>query len=162
MRWEHRDQRVSRNCYTEHTFQIEPTVLRPKGREVTVRVTFGMHCFTRDPREGEAVLPCQVYHRNKEGRLFCEERTHLGKDLPGIIASILDRNCFETDRKNHVLFSSAQIANGDEYAVFFTLRRASSDVVWDANMMVLSAHPRRGFRPGGKPKKFRHLLRAFA
>lgn len=141
------------------TYELAPTVARPKGREVVVRVNFGMHCFTRAASDGEIVRPCQVYRRNKEGRLFCPDRTVLGKDLARIIATILERNCYETNRKNRVLFSSAQTTNGDEYAVFFTLRRASTHLAWDVNMTVLSAHPRRGFRPGGKPDKFKALLR---
>lgn len=144
---------------TQQAYSLPPTVMRPKGRDVVVRISFSLHCFTRDPEPEENVRPCQVYHKNKEGRLFCPKRSQLGRDLRRIIESILERNCFETDRKNHVLFSSAQTTNGDEYAVFFTLRRASKNLDWDVNMMVLSAHPRQGFRPGGKPDKFKDLLR---
>jgi hypothetical protein len=144
---------------SRHAYQLPPTVMRPRLQNVDVRVTFSMHCFTRDPREGEVVRPCQIYHKNKEGRLFCATRTELGRGLSNIIATILERNCFLTDRKNHVLFSSGRTENGDEYAVFFTLARASSNLDWDVNMTVLSAHPRQGFRPRGKPLKFRDLLR---
>jgi hypothetical protein len=80
--------------------------------------------------------------------------------LPRIVEGILERNCFSTDRRNHVLFSSAQTSNGQEYAVFFVLRRAPPERDWDATLMVLSAHSRAGFRPGGKPTKFKDLLRA--
>jgi hypothetical protein len=141
-----------------HTFTLPPTLKRPKAQKVVVRVTFGIHCFTRAPRADEQVEPCQIYHKNPEGRLFCAYRCAFGTELPKIIETILDRNCYETDRKNHVLFSSAQTADGQEYAVFFVLSRASG-ADCDVNMMVLSAHTRQRFRPSGKPDKFRHLLR---
>lgn len=145
---------------SRHTFSLPPTIMRPKAIEVIVNVTYKLHCFTRDAEPGEEVKDCQIYHSNREGRLFCEKRHHLGKDLPRIMASILDRNCFVTNRANHVLFSSAQTSDGDEYAVFFVLSRAAAASPCQANVMVISAHRRQGFRPGGRPDKFRDLLRA--
>lgn len=139
-------------------FRLAPTVARPKAREVVVRVSFSLHCFTRAAVSGEVVSECQIYHKNEQGRLFCPQRHGLGFELGRILDSILDKNCYLTDQKNRVLFSAVQSLAGDEYAVFFTLRRASKCTGADANMMVLSAHARAGFRPGGKPAKFRYLL----
>ena len=141
-----------------HPFTLPPTTSRPKARQVQVRASYSMHCFTRNPEPGETIRPCQIYCRNPSGRLFSPERAELGRSLPAIVAGLLERNCFATDRRNHVLFCPAQLENGDEYAIFFALRTASPAVEWDANLMILSAHARRGFRPGGKPEKFRNLL----
>lgn len=140
------------------TYRLPPTVMRP-ATDATVRVTYGMHCFTRGPSDGEVITPDRIYFKNPEGRVFCPDRWELTADLPRIINTILERNCFETDRRNHVLFSTAQTESGEEYAVFFALRRAGPDVEWDANLMVISAHRRDGFRKPGKPQKFRELLR---
>lgn len=141
-----------------HTYELQPTLSRPNPRQVQVRSSFSLHCFTRTPEAGEQVQPCQVYCRNPAGRVFSFERAELGRALPEIVASLPDRNCYATDRRNHVLFCPTQLPNGDEYAVFFALRKASPDTDWDANLMILSAHARRGFRPGGKPEKVRNLL----
>lgn len=141
-----------------HTYRLPPTVKRPKARDVVVRVTFGIHCFTRKAYADEVVNPHQIYCRNSEGRLFCATRWEWGKNLPEILDTLLDKKCFETDRRNHVLFSSAHTAGGDEYALFFVLRAASQSAEQDAKMMVLSAHSRKGFRPPGRPDSFRFLL----
>lgn len=141
------------------TYRLPPTVLRP-SRDALVLVTYSLHCFTRSPKTGEVVAPEAVYHRNREGRLFCQTRWEYSQDLPRIVNTILERRCFRTDRRNHVLFSSAQTEAGQEYAVFFVLKAAAEGRDWDATMMVLSAHPREGFRPRGKPSKYRELLRA--
>ena len=140
-------------------YRLPATIMRP-ATDVVVRVTYGLHCFTRGAKDGEAISPEQVYFRNKEGRLFCPTRWELTSDLPRMINTILERSCFETDRRNHVMFSSAQTAQGEEYAVFFALRGASPDRGWNATLLVISAHPRDGFKKHGKPKKFRELLRA--
>lgn len=140
------------------TFRLPPTIMRP-STDVVVRVTYGEHCFTRMPKPGEAFAAGDVYSE-REGRLFCPTRWAMSADLPRIVASILDRNCFETDRQNHVLFSRAQTTDGQEYAVFFVVRAAPAGRDWNATLMVLSAHSRAGFRPGGKPVKFRNVLRA--
>ncbi|BCT91587.1 hypothetical protein LYSHEL_06110 [Lysobacter helvus] len=142
------------------TYRLPPTATRPRARDVTVGVKFGLHCFTRRAAANESAEPCAIYHANPEGRIFCETRHAMGEELPRIVATMLDRNCYLTDRRNHVLFSTVRTEAGEDYAVFFALRRASPKTGLDANLMVLSAHPRRGFRPGGKPDKFRHLLRA--
>lgn len=144
------------DCF--HTYRLPPTTRRPKPRNVIVRVTFGIHCFTRTAKPGETVDPRQIYYRNHEGRIFCPIRWELGKSLPTMCGALLEKNCFQTDRRNHVFFSSAQTIGGDEYAVFFVLRKASQAVTHDVNMMVLSAHPRHGFRPPGQPTKFGYLL----
>lgn len=141
------------------TYQLPRTVMQ-RPRDVVVRVTYGMHCFTRDPKPEEEVNAGNVYFRNPEGRVFCVDRWTLTTDLPRIMDSFLERTCWETDRRNHVLFSSAQTADGKEYAVFFALRGASPGRDWDATLLVISAHARDGFKKRGKPQKGRELLRS--
>lgn len=141
------------------TYRLPPTIMRP-ALDVTVRVTYGMHCFTRGPKPGEVFPAENIYFNNKEGRCFCPDRWTLTSDLPHMVNSILERSCFETDRRNHVMFSTAQTTGGEEYAVFFALRGASPGRDWNATLLVISAHARDGFRKRGKPKKFRELLRA--
>lgn len=140
-------------------YRLPATITRP-ARTVVVRVTYGLHCFTRDPDDGESFSPEDVYHRNVEGRLFCPHRWRLSMDLPQIIQTILERRCWDAERRNHVMFSSAQTVDGEEYAIFFALRGAGQGVDWDATLLVISAHARAGFNKRGKPKKFRELLRA--
>jgi hypothetical protein len=140
-------------------FRLPATTRRP-SRDIQVRVTYGLHCFTRDPKPDEQFPPSAVYFRNREQRLFCADRWMWSLALPGIVRTIDQRNCYETNRRNHVLFSTATCDNGDEYAVFFAVRRAGSDVPQDLNMLLISAHARRGFRPGGKPDKVRDVMRA--
>lgn len=141
------------------TYHLRPTVMRP-ARNVVVRVTYGMHCFTRQPKLGEVVDPASIYFKNAEGRLFCSDRWALTAELPRMIETFLERNCWETDRRNHVMFSNARAADGSEYAVFFALRGASAGREWDATLLVISAHPRDRFKKRGKPLKGREILRS--
>lgn len=139
-------------------FQLPMTTTRP-AQSVGILVTYSLHCFTRSPRDGEGYLLRDVYYRNPEGRLFCSDRWTLSLGLPDIIRSLPNRNCFKTDRKNHVLFSKGQTENGDEYAVFFVVRR-KANAAQPLTINILSAHARTGFRPNTKPTKGRDIIRS--
>lgn len=123
-----------------------------------VQVIYGLHCFTRTPLPTEPITPDLIYHKNKEGRLFCETRWEHSMQLPTVISSLADRKCWLTDRRNHVMFSAIE-CDDSRYAIFFVLSRASDGYEWDANLLIVSAHTRQGFKPTGKPNRFRDLLR---
>lgn len=133
------------------------TITRP-ARMAVVNAFFGLHCFTRAPKDGEPAAPGMIYFKNAEGRLFCPIRWQHSQAIPGILASIADRKCWFTEKRNHVLFAAIE-GDQERYALFFVVSRAQVGAGWDANLNVISAHARPEFRPGGKPIKFRDILR---
>lgn len=136
---------------------LPATIMRPTSTH-DVHVTYGLHCFTKDPPPGP-VDPAHIYYRNPEGRVFCPARYQITLELGGIMATLVDRNCQEADRRNHVLFSTFVSRAGPQFAVFFKLSKAGGPAPWDANLMIISCHHRNGVKGLGKPIKFRDLLR---
>jgi hypothetical protein len=137
-------------------YQLPPSITQP-ARQYKVKVSYKLHCFSRDPKLGETYTPRQVIYKNREGRLFCEERWKCSYQLPSIIGQIQQKDCYPTDRNNYVIMSVATADGPQDYAVFFKVTAADSSE-WDANLTVISAHPKPGYRPRERAKPFNAIL----
>ena len=80
-----------------------------------------------------------VYSDARESRLFDFERYELSKRLPGIIESLSQRKCFQTDRSDFVtvdvILADATVVN---YHVYFTVSKATKKGF--INLFVSSAY----------------------
>jgi uncharacterized membrane protein YheB (UPF0754 family) len=105
---------------------------------ITVRVRFNDHCFTKRYNEHENTLndivPKQFSNRTEQ-RVFCKDRYLLSYQLPHIIKSLQNKRIASTRNGNLV---RTETAEGQTYAVFFTLRKFNARVV---DLFVVSAYP---------------------
>lgn len=111
------------------------------------QVKFSMHCFTRGPMKDEEAPEEFWYEGPDERRIFCFERYALSFQLPAIIRSMGDRNCYHTPNGN---FFTIELTTREgkrvEYEVYFNVSR-SSRKGW-LNLYVESAYARtRGIQP---------------
>lgn len=115
-------------------------------REYPCWVTFSCHCFTREPREGEAVTASCFYPAPKnEKRIFCKERYGLSFRLKGMIERHLSKGktkCFQTKVGNFfILESTDSEGKSVNYEVYF--RPYKSDThTRTVNIYIVSAYPR--------------------
>jgi hypothetical protein len=107
-----------------------------------VYVFFALHCFTRGLKENETPNPNLLYSDNREERVFDLHRYELSKHLPGIIASLLNRKCFNT---GHGTFLTIEVVdeNGKtvRYEIYLDIWRAKHNGC-SLKLAVRSAFPR--------------------
>lgn len=127
-------------------------------RKIRVNVSFGLHCFARDPLPSERVSDDCWYQDNRERRVFCQIRWELSKQLPGIIATLAKRRCMHTGREEFVTLEVPYQGRTLEYAVFFTVTKAGRADRADLNLFVNSAHERYDPLKYTKPIKFHFIL----
>ncbi|MEJ1342471.1 MAG: hypothetical protein RPU52_15325 [Candidatus Sedimenticola sp. (ex Thyasira tokunagai)] len=124
---------------------------RPE-RTYKFQVSFSMHCFSRDPLEGEVVVPGLWYEEEREKRVFCFDRHELSYQLPEIIRSMGDRVCWHTV---HGSFFTIELTTKEgeevEYEVYFDVTRATRKG-W-LNLIVKSAYVRTEDYASTQPKK---------
>lgn len=123
-----------------------------------VRVTYGLHCFTRAQLPGEQVNPTEWYSDSREKRVFCSLRWALSKQLPGIIASLAERRCIHTGREEFVTLEVVHQGRTFDYAVFFTVTKATKADGAHLNLYVNSAHERYDPLQYTKPISFKFIL----
>lgn len=127
-------------------------------RRLVLNVSYGLHCFARSPVEGEPVPDDCWYSDNRERRVFCLLRWQLSKQLPGIIETLSQRRCMHTGREEFVTLEVPHDGRMLEYAVFFTVTRASKAEGADLNLFVNSAHERHNKLNYNQPIKFHFIL----
>jgi hypothetical protein len=101
---------------------------------VTVNTRFHDHCFTEafDPLKHQKPVSSSQYSPH-EKRAFDPERYELSKNLPEFVRQICGKKITSTRNGN---LARVELANGDKYAIFFTLRRANNR---RADLFVVSA-----------------------
>jgi hypothetical protein len=128
------------------------------ARLYTVNVFFGLHCFTRDPEEGEKIPSCDAYSHFGEKRMFDVDRYELSKRLPDLVKTLTTRKCFHNKDRN--FFTIDIIAKNEQklpYEVYFTLSRSSKEGV--LTLRVVSAFCRtKGGHGRKQPIRFVILL----
>jgi hypothetical protein len=111
------------------------------ARDYTTDVVFGLHCFTRGPRDGERIDVALRYSDAREARIFDFQRYELSKLLPAIVGALPCRKCFHTERGN---FFTVELVNGDDlpidYEIYFEASRSS--IKGRLNLFVQSAYVR--------------------
>lgn len=124
-----------------------------------INVIFSLHCFTRGPKQGEAISPDLAYRDSRETRIFDFDRYEQSFLLPEIIRSLGGRKCFHDPHGN---FYVVEVVTDDGtkkfYSVFFTLSKAGKKK--GLNLFVSSAHLRDElpYDKNPKPIKFSVLV----
>ncbi len=138
-----------------HPFEWEYTA--PSGdkhpeRTYRFQVNFGMHCFSRDPLDGEQVDSTLFYQGPKERRVFCFDRHEWSRQLPDIIRSLGERTCWHTHHGNYFTIEFVT-RSGDkvEYEVYFDVTRATRKG-W-LNLVVQTAYVRDERYATSQPRK---------
>ena len=122
-----------------HDFRLE---VKPKAEAAptyNVRVSFGFHCFTRDPVDEDTPDLHMLYDGEK--RSFCFDRYELSKELAEAIKYAASGRAYFTQRANFLIVESLSQQNAP-YAIFFDIEKAKKADGYDAAMFVTSAHLR--------------------
>ncbi len=95
-------------------------------RRYSVRIEFGLHCFTRGLKEREIPDKALLYSDAREDRVFDFERYELSKLLPEIVEQLPRRKCSHTGHKNFFCVEVVDRAgNRVSYYVFFESSRVA-------------------------------------
>ena len=127
-------------------------------RILKIVVSYSMHCFTRKPSTDEDVAADAWYSDSREKRVFDSGRWALSKRLPSIIAGLERRRCLHSGREEFITVDMVEDGRKFEYAVFFTVTKASKTDGADLNLFINSAHERNDALKYKKPIKFFIIL----
>ncbi|WP_313347555.1 hypothetical protein [Stenotrophomonas sp.] len=111
---------------------LHPTYVIFKGEakarqsvlHIRVRIEYSHHCFSQAPSKLAGYDPDHVYGwvvRPNDPRVFCIKRWEASMALPGILAGLVERNCYSTRRKNH--FAVKRHVSSGHYVVYFRVER---------------------------------------
>jgi len=129
-----------------HTIEGQPDLI------YKCQVIFSSHCFTRDRLSNEPHSPDLIYPDCPDGRIFELTRYGPSKELPGIVRSLGERQCWHTSKGNYftidLLESSGET---NDYEVYFKVSRASRRG-W-LNIQIQSAYVRDEQYQTSQPKK---------
>lgn len=150
-----------------HLYPHTITYVRPAEgsdppRPYTVKISYSMHCFTRECKTGETPDPALLYSDDRETRVFDFNRWELSRHLPGIIKGLMGRKCFHTGYRN--FFTVELINEADKaivkYEIFFEVSRSTQKGI--LNLFVQSAYvrdtPEAGKRRHNPPIRFAFIL----
>ncbi|PKG51928.1 hypothetical protein CXF87_09655 [Halomonas sp. MES3-P3E] len=137
-------------------YVIPPAKNAPE-RRFQVAVSYGLHCFTRTPREGEAVDDAEWYSDSREKRVFCLERWQLSKMLPEVVRTLGNRKCLHTGREEFVTLKVVEEGRTFDYAIFFIVSKSNAPGI-DMNLFIVSAHERFNALKYTKPIRFGVIL----
>jgi hypothetical protein len=126
-------------------------------RCLQVLVSYSLHCFTRRPKDGEAIPDDAWYSDSRESRVFDVLRWELSKYLPDIITSLEQRRCLHTGREEFVTVEVLHEGRQFEYAVFFSVTKGGKSGA-NLNLFVNSAHERTEAIKYKKPIRFHFIL----
>ena len=119
-------------------------------KDVTVTWRFSCHCYSRTPRESEMFAEERIVWDHKRLRLFSIRRYEFSVRLPEIVRALPSKTVYKTQYHNMV---HVTLAEGEDYAVFFTLRRNGDGVL----AFIESAYPVdevKRIEKSGKPMRF--------
>lgn len=92
------------------------------AHDVTLRVSFSLHTFTRS-LEADDAIECH-YRDSRETRAFDAVRYEHSLLLPKIMQTLQHRRCeFAKDKNGVINYVTIELANGAQYAAFFDLQR---------------------------------------
>lgn len=137
-------------------YVIPPAKNAPE-RRFQVAVSYGLHCFTRNQKEGEVVHEAGWYADSREKRVFCLERWQLSKMLPEVVRTLGGRKCLHTGREEFVTLKVVEGERTFDYAIFFILSKSSAQGI-DMNLFIVSAHERFNALKYTKPIRFGIIL----
>lgn len=121
MRWEPHVDATGKSYPLNHLHPFRfPLVVNQN--EITLSVSFAMHCFSRETAAGDD--PANLYSDEREQRTFCLERYALSKQLPQIVRTLPQRTCQFARNDNFVTIDAAT-PDGQmtRYGIFFNLKR---------------------------------------
>ncbi len=122
-------------------------------RAYNFHVVFSTHCFSRNPYVDENIDSGLYYSSPNEKRVFCFDRYEYSKDLPGIVRSFGERNCFHT---HHNSFFTIELIGKDgevlDYEVYFDVTRAKRKGNW-FHLHIKSAYVRTTEYKTKQPRK---------
>lgn len=141
MRWRPHEGEDGNRYELQHLHPFQMTVnLQAKGphpaRDVTVHVSFSLHCFTRQRKDDDP--SAAHYSDEREVRTFCDERFQLSQGLPSIVRSLHTRRCGLAKNDNFLTIDSP--SSGLRYGVFFNVRRLRSAGPDSVELVVQSAY----------------------
>jgi hypothetical protein len=157
--FEHDDKTYDLTHLHPRVFRFERPAKDNKPAVVfNVEVTFGLHCFSRDPRKNEKCDPAMEYADARHVRIFDFRRYELSKKLPKIVEELAGRKCHNSGKGN---FFTIEIVdeNGEtsDYDVFFEVSKSSQR--GRINLFVQSAYIReRNTLEPSTPIKFLVIL----
>lgn len=107
-------------------FERPPEGTKPAER-YEVEVIFGLHCFTRNPRPGEAVDASLVYPNNYEVRIFDTSRYEQSLRLLEIIRSLPSNKPRHNGGRGNFFVIEITTDDGQtiEYNIFFKVRKVA-------------------------------------
>lgn len=139
------------------TQSIEAKGKNPR-REFRLNVSYSLHCFTRNPKDGEEISDDLAYSDSREKRIFCFERWELSMKLPEIVRTLQQRRCLHTESEEFVTIEVVHKGRTFDYAVFFTVSKARKAEGAEINLFINSAHERFNELVYKKPISFNIIL----
>jgi hypothetical protein len=137
---------------SERIFRQAATKDKP-ARDYVVQVIYGLHCFTRKPKDGEPAPDLALWYADtREKRVFDFGRYELSKQLPGVVEQLLGRKCYHSGKGNFFVVELFTVGGQKaEYEIYFDASRASTKK--GVNLYVQSAYIRDQQHAGNRPKK---------
>ncbi|MGE7157545.1 hypothetical protein ACQKJ1_28010 [Methylorubrum rhodesianum] len=140
-------------AYFDHTIDgvaldlahLEPRLLsffvQKVARELSIDVRFSNHCFTCKFEDGRhAATHLIMDHKNR--RAYDPERHELSRQLPAIVEALPTASVYMTPTdRNYVYLGNVTTADGQQYPMYFNLRRAPAGHQQQLLMVVESAYP---------------------
>jgi hypothetical protein len=127
--------------------------------DLWINVRFSMHCFTEgfDPLRHDPSLKVMDH---KKPRAFDPRRYNLSKNLPALIRALPTAKVHQTpEQRNYLYFCVLAELAGEEYLVFFSMKKAHKGQDHHLELFVESAYPARA---GATPSRKRPNAIRFA
>lgn len=99
-----------------------------------VLVSYGLHCFAREVRNGDPAH--HILAEGRDRRCFCPHRTQLSKNLPRLIREASTGLAFFSEGRNMLIVEDVP---GGPYAVYFNVEPAKQKSL-DVILFVASAY----------------------
>jgi hypothetical protein len=105
-----------------------PANAKYSALDVEIRIGFAMHTFTRETDDQDD--PAWRYADDREARIFDTVRYQLSKCLPNVVRTLDRRKCYHAKTQNFLTLGEPDgLPAGQEYQVYFDLRRLASEEV---------------------------------
>ena len=120
------------------------------ARTYNTQVIYSLHCFTRGKKDEDSNKSL-YYSDLRECRVFDFLRYELSKQLPEIIESLINRQCYHTGKGNFLVVEILN-KNGDRYnyEIYFKLNRSPKGIL---TLHIQSAYSKPIHESNPKKKK---------
>ncbi|AKH70895.1 hypothetical protein IMCC21906_03258 (plasmid) [Spongiibacter sp. IMCC21906] len=135
--------------------------------EVTLRVHFASHCYTRSRKEDDPDHSVLFKEQKRRGpddeRVFCPDRWEFSKKLPDIITNLHSKGCYPGGSKELFYRHEDAPKSNPQHGWYICTRLSASDKYQNLTLSVRSAHWRtnRPVDTRGGTKRFYALLAQF-